>query len=121
MFGENVGFISMRAITQKDGFKLPSYVFLRGNAVAILMLVNDKIMLVEQYRPAIQQTMLEAPAGMIDESGDFVGVAAKEIEEETSIKITKDQLFPLGSFYPSCGGSDEEIFLYYCQVKLSEA
>lgn len=54
MFGENVGFISMRAITQKDGFKLPSYVFLRGNAVAILMLVNDKILLVEQYRTAIQ-------------------------------------------------------------------
>jgi ADP-sugar diphosphatase len=90
MFGENVGFINMRAITQKEGFKLPSYLFLRGHAVAILMLVNKKILLVEQYRVAVQQTMLEAPAGMIDESGDFIGVAAKEIEEETSIKINKE-------------------------------
>lgn len=89
MFGENVGFINLRAITAKDGFKLPGYLFLRGHAVAILMLVNDKLLLVEQYRVPIQQTMLEAPAGMIDESGDFVGVAAKEIEEETGIKIIK--------------------------------
>lgn len=79
MFGNNVGFINMRAITSKDGYQLPSYLFLRGHAVAILMIVNDKILVVEQYRPAVQQTMLEAPAGMIDESGDFVGVAAKEI------------------------------------------
>ena len=69
----------MRAMTMKDGFKLPSYIFLRGHAVGILMFVNEKLLLVEQYRVPIQQTLLEVPAGMIDESGDFVGVAAKEI------------------------------------------
>ncbi len=58
MFGENVGFVNMRTITQKDGFKLPGYLFLRGHAVAILMLVNDKVLLVEQYRVPVQQTML---------------------------------------------------------------
>lgn len=57
---------------------------------------------------------------MIDESGDFGGVAAKEIEEETSIKINKELLQPLGSYFPSPGGSDEELFLYYCHIKLSE-
>lgn len=56
---------------------------------------------------------------MIDESGDFVGVAAAEIEEETSIKITKEQLKPLGNYYPSPGGSDEQIFLYYSHINLS--
>ena len=63
--------------------------------------------------------MLEAPAGMIDESGDFTGVAAKEIQEETGIKITKDQLKPLGSYYPSCGACEEELFIYYCKINLS--
>ena len=80
MFGEKVGFITMRAVTKKDGFGLPSFVFLRGNAVAILVIVNDKILLVEQFRTAVQETLLEAPAGMLDESGDFVGTAAMEIE-----------------------------------------
>lgn len=88
MFGEKVGFINLRAHTFKEGFSLPSYVFIRGPSVAVLMLVNDKILVVEQYRTAIQQTIIEAPAGMLDESGDFVGVAAAEILEETSIKIT---------------------------------
>jgi ADP-sugar diphosphatase len=46
MFGENVGFVNMRAITSKDGHKLPSYIFLRGDAVAILMFVNKKVLLV---------------------------------------------------------------------------
>ena len=77
MFGDKVGFVNMRAVTQKEGFKLPSYIFLRGHAVGILMLVNGQLLLVEQYRVPTQQTMLEAPAGMIDESGDFIGVAAQ--------------------------------------------
>ncbi len=106
MFGENVGFVNLRTATEKDGFRLPAYLFLRGHAVAVLMLVNGKLLLVEQYRVPVQQTLLEAPAGMIDESGDFVGVAAKEIEEETGLRITKDKLFPLGSYFPSCGGCD---------------
>ena len=66
MFGENVGFVNMRAVTQKDGYKLPSFIFLRGHAVGILMLVNNQLLLVEQYRVPTQQTMIEAPAGMID-------------------------------------------------------
>ena len=118
MFGDKVGFVSMRTQTSKNGFKLPSYIFLRGPAVAILLFVNDKVLVVEQYRVPVQATLLEAPAGMLDESGDFVGVAAAEIQEETSIKLTKEQLKVMGSFYPSPGGSDEEIHLFYCRVEM---
>ena len=76
MFGEKVGFVNLRAHTKKQGFPIPAYVFLRGPAVAILVLVNDKILLVEQFRTPVQETLLQAPAGMLDESGDFVGTAA---------------------------------------------
>lgn len=40
----------------------------------------------------VQQTTIEPPAGMLDESGDFVGTAAKEIEEETGIIVSQDNL-----------------------------
>jgi len=46
MFGDKVGFVNFRAITKKDGYGLPGYVFLRGPSVAILLLVNGKILLV---------------------------------------------------------------------------
>lgn len=68
--------MNLRTVTHKDNFNLPGYVFLRGPAVAILMLVNGKILVVEQYRVPVQKTIIEAPAGMLDESGDFVGQAA---------------------------------------------
>ena len=58
MFGPNVGFVNMRAVTKKDGFNLPSYIFLRGHAVGILMFVNNKLLLVEQYRVPVQETLL---------------------------------------------------------------
>jgi ADP-sugar diphosphatase len=46
MFGDKVGFVNLKAITTKDGFNLPSYVFLRGGAVSILMFVNNKILVI---------------------------------------------------------------------------
>jgi hypothetical protein len=36
---------------------------------------------------------------MLDESGNFVGVAAKEMEEETGIKIEEKELIALGIFF----------------------
>jgi hypothetical protein len=48
----------MKAHTKKEGFSIPAYVFLRGPAVAILVLVNDKILLVEQFRTPVQETLL---------------------------------------------------------------
>jgi hypothetical protein len=44
--GGKVGFVSLRAITKKEVFPLPGFVFLRGGAVAVLVVVNGKILLV---------------------------------------------------------------------------
>jgi ADP-sugar diphosphatase len=57
----------MRVVTTEDGKPLPGYVFLRGDAVTVLLLVNKKMLLVRQYRVPVQRYNLEAPAGMLDE------------------------------------------------------
>lgn len=58
---------------------------------------------------------------MLDGDGHFAGVAAKEMEEETGIQITEDQLIDLTQLaygdqyrgiYPSPGGCDEFIRLF---------
>ena len=57
MFRNNtVGFVTMRVITRKDGFSIPCYVFLRGGTVSVLLLVNDKVVVVEQYGVPAQKT-----------------------------------------------------------------
>lgn len=57
---------------------------------------------------------------MIDESGHFSGVAAKELKEEADIDIELKELIELGSFYPSPGGCDEELLMFAVEKNLSD-
>lgn len=134
-FGQRVGFVKFKAevIDEQTGSKLPGIVFARGGAVGILMLLecegNKYAVVVEQARVPVGRTIMELPAGMLDDdSGDFVGTAAREVEEETGIEIKTSDLFDLTALlnestgrkmFPSPGGSDEEItlFLHRSHVK----
>lgn len=124
MFGKNVGFIGLEvdcSLKTHPDKKLPGYVFIRGKSVGIFVVINNKYMvLTRQFRIPVGKFMCEIPAGMLDESGDFSGVAAKELEEEIGVKINQKDLIYLTSMYPSCGGSDEEIIFYYLNLNLEE-
>jgi len=125
MFGKNVGFVDLvldaNLKTSKNKIKIPGYVFLRGGAVAMLMILNKEyVITTKQFRVASGKFLIEAPAGMLDESGDFKGVAAKEIEEECGIHINTKDLQDLGYITPSPGGCDEKIHLFSIDISLSE-
>jgi ADP-sugar diphosphatase len=45
MFGNNVGFINVETEVYYENKRLPGFVFIRGDAVAILVLVNGKMIL----------------------------------------------------------------------------
>jgi 8-oxo-dGTP pyrophosphatase MutT (NUDIX family) len=133
-----VGFVKLQAEVTNDAPKpetLPGIVFLRGGSVAMLMILRPSdsnterwVIMTEQPRiPAGSLRFLEIPAGMMDSSRTFAGVAAKEIYEETGLKIhqselkelTKMALTGLGgeedlqlAMYPSPGGSDEFIAIF---------
>ncbi|CAM6118133.1 unnamed protein product [Calypogeia fissa] len=127
-FGSRVGFVKFKAevIDEQTGAKLPGIVFGRGGAVGILMLLECEgekyAILTEQARVPVGRTLLELPAGMLDSDvGDFVGTAAREIEEETGIRIQTADLVDLTALlddstgrkmFPSPGGSDEDITLF---------
>ena len=98
-------------------------VFMRGASVAILMVLTcedgqQKVILTKQTRvPVGAYALEEIPAGMLDDSGDFLGTAALEIEEETGITINQRDLInltPKAASFPSPGGCDEgmKFFLY---------
>ncbi|KAG0610563.1 hypothetical protein M758_7G075600 [Ceratodon purpureus] len=134
-FGQRVGFVKFKAevVDDQTGAKLPGIVFARGGAVGILMLLECEgkkyAVLTEQARVPVGRTIMELPAGMLDDdAGDFVGTAAREVEEETGIHIKTSDLVDLTALldestgrkmFPSPGGSDEDItlFLYRCHVK----
>ncbi|WP_099351775.1 NUDIX hydrolase [Fredinandcohnia onubensis] len=80
-------------------------------AVAILALTDEnKIVMVQQYRKALDKVIVEIPAGKL-EKGEAPEVTAKrELEEETGYDC--ETLTPLISFYTSPGFADELVHLF---------
>ncbi|MBZ5202315.1 NUDIX hydrolase [Planomicrobium chinense] len=80
-------------------------------AVALVALTPDnKIILVEQYRKALERTIVEIPAGKIEKGEAPEVTALRELEEETG--YTAEKLDLIQSFSTSPGFADEIIHLY---------
>lgn len=137
MFGpQKVGFVKLRADISHCGKKVPGICFLRGMGVGILVSLycletkEEYVILVQQPRvPLGESNFLEIPAGMLDGSGHFAGVAAQELQEECGIHVTERSLIDLtelayGKRYrgvcPSGGGCDEYLRLMYCPLTVTE-
>ena len=80
-----------------------------GGACA-LYVDNGEILFVRQYRYAYGESVLEIPAGKLNESEDPMQAAARELEEETGIRPRRME--HLYTVYPSPGYTDEKIYIY---------
>lgn len=78
--------------------------------VCVLANYEGYIYFVRQYRYAYDEFLLELPAGKLNKDEDPKVGGIRELEEETGL-LAKD-LIPMGVMYPSCGYSDEKIYLY---------
>jgi ADP-ribose pyrophosphatase len=80
-------------------------------AVAVVPISGDRLMLIRQYRAAVDEELLEIPAGKLDVAGEPpLETARRELEEEMGFRAGRVE--PLGSFYTTPGFSDELMYLY---------
>ncbi|WP_312476027.1 NUDIX hydrolase [Neobacillus sp.] len=80
-------------------------------AVAILAITDDnKVVMVEQYRKALERTIIEIPAGKLEKGEAPALCARRELEEETGYECESLEL--LTSFYTSPGFADEIIHVF---------
>lgn len=80
-------------------------------AVAIVAYLDaNTIILVEQFRKAIDKIILEIPAGKIEKGEDIKLCGIRELEEETGYKASKFEY--LGKIVTAPGFTDEYIYLY---------
>jgi ADP-ribose pyrophosphatase len=80
-------------------------------AVAVISITKDnKIVLVEQYRKPLEKSILEIPAGKVEEGEDPETTAIRELEEETG--YTTSELSFVTSFYTSPGFADELMHIF---------
>jgi ADP-ribose pyrophosphatase len=80
------------------------------DAACILAVNNDKIILVKQYRKAVEEFILELPAGILNIAEEPQEGALRELKEETGYKADKINL--IYEFYTSPGFSNEKVYLF---------
>ncbi len=81
-------------------------------AVAVIGLTEeDKLVLVKQFRKALEKTIYEIPAGKLEQGEEPLESAKRELKEETGYSVEK--LTHLVSFYTSPGFADELVHIYF--------
>lgn len=94
----------------------PFYWVERPEAVAVVAVMDGRVALVEQGRPAVRtrwgnQKLVELPAGRVDAGESPDAAAARELREE--IGYGAGRILKVGEFFMSPGYSDELMHLYY--------
>ncbi|MDT4926462.1 MAG: 8-oxo-dGDP phosphatase [Pseudonocardiales bacterium] len=99
-------------VRMSDGAVVKREVVSHPGAVGVVALDDDgKVVLVNQYRPAIRCRLDELPAGLLDVSGEAALDAAKrELAEEA--RLAADEWNVLLDLHTSPGFSDEAIRIF---------
>jgi ADP-sugar diphosphatase len=129
-----IGFIKFIANIPDGEACRDKIVLLRGGTVAILLILecegDEYVVITEQMRLPAGDNHPELPAGMLDGSGKFAGVAAREIEEELGITIHERELTDLTAHfygnrykgaYTSAGLMDEFLRIFFFRQQVSRA
>ena len=82
----------------------------RPSVVLIPVQDDGQVVMIRQYRRALNRDIWELPAGNVDDGESAEAAAARECEEEIGQVPTR--IDRLGSFYPTPGYCDEEMIFF---------
>lgn len=89
----------------------------RPNGVTIYSLLEDKVVLVRQYRYPLGGYVYEFPAGLVEPGEDIAAAAVREMYEETGLVFTPIPSPFSRPYFSSVGMTDESCCLVFgrCQ------
>ena len=105
--------VSVKVDTVKlpDGSEITREIVSHPFSVCIVPVDADgNVLLVRQYRKAVESFLLEAPAGKMESGEDPEATALRELQEEVGHRAGK--LEPLGSFFVAPGWCTQTIHAY---------
>ncbi len=98
-------------------YSLVRHVLETGPAVSVLPYFYDEqakewnVVLVRQYRPAVDAVCLEAPGGLTHEGSDLKQEMARELQEESGIKIPSKTIKVIGTQHLANSFCDQVVHL----------
>lgn len=111
LFSSKLFKVVRRFQTGRSGKSLERHVILHPGAITVLPILNDnRVVLLKQYRIAIEKTLIELPAGTREPNEEPIVTASRELIEETGYKAGKIE--PMTTFYSSPGILHEEMHLF---------
>lgn len=106
--------LALQPILLADGTRADREVVVHRGAVALVPMVDEQhVCLVENYRYSVGKTLLEVPAGTIDEGESPEQTAARELQEETGYQAAA--IRRLRDWYVSPGVMTERMYLFLCE------
>jgi ADP-ribose pyrophosphatase len=81
-----------------------------GSVATLAVHADGKVVLVKQYRYAVDEAVWELPAGRLDPGESAGAGAARELVEETG--LVAERLEPIAVFYTTPGFCDETMHLF---------
>lgn len=87
-----------------------------GSAAVVPITPEGDVLLVRQLRPALGRSLVEVPAGLLDQrEEDALSCAARELFEETGYRHASIEF--LGGCFPSPGYTDEYVHLFVATTR----
>lgn len=111
-------FAVVRGQVVREGKEHPYSFLHEKNCVCICPVVGQDVLLIRQYRYAVDDWCLELPCGAVEDGEHPLDAAARELREETG--CVPEMLTPLGDCYARAGISDCRVYFYLaerCQVQ----
>lgn len=97
-------------LTRPDGAPAEKGIIEHPGSVVLLPLLDEQVLMLRQYRPALGATILELPAGTRDWQEPWEACAQRELREETGYRAA--HFTALGHIWPAPGLSNEEMAIY---------
>lgn len=101
---------------RKDGWHVLGATGGRSGAATLIIDKHDNVLLLENFRIAVDEVCLEIPRGGAEAGESHAPCALREAREETGLDLKIDDLIPLGSVWPDTGIMSSQVRLFAARL-----